>query len=355
VAHLETDFVLQVIAKDTGIPKAILETHPTISNHRALMATLVPKFALPAERPEIVFVCDQSGSMRGSRINLATEALQVFLKSLPVGVKFNICSFGSYHSFLWPRSVTYGQDTLSHAVQYAKSLQAGYGGTEMLAPLSATIENRYKDMSLNIVLLTDGEIWNQQDVFDELNEEIQENKAPIRVFTLGIGSGVSHSLIEGIAKAGNGFSQTVQEGEKMNSKVVRMLKGALSPHVNDYTLEVKYAAAGEEDSFELVEKVADSLKVKLDLQDKDNVLKSVSNYLSDGSETYLTHSRQNQQGQSPYSTHLQTSTHPCRQQMMPPAKTAMPTSNPFPHPRSFKHPNRYRPSSLSTAQPSISY
>jgi hypothetical protein len=275
--HLETDFVLQVVAKGTGTPKAVLEAHPTIPNHRALMATLVPKFALPAEKPEVVFVCDQSGSMGGSRMNLAIEALQIFLKSLPVGVKFNICSFGNYHSFLWPRSVTYSQATLDEAVRHAQGLQANYGGTEMLGPLQATIKNRYQDMSLEVIMLTDGETWNQDAIFNYLNQEIAETKAPIRIFTLGIGSGVSHALIEGIAKAGNGFSQAVGEGEQMGSKVVRMLKGALSPHISDYTLEVKYSPVEkEDDDFEIVEKVADSLKVKLDLNNQNEAPKPVS-------------------------------------------------------------------------------
>jgi len=118
-------------------------------------------------------------------------------------------------------------------------------------------------------------IWRPETLFEYLNQEITDKKAPIRVFTLGIGNGVSHSLIEGVAKAGNGFSQAVAEGEKMDQKVVRMLKGALSPHVTDYTLEVKYtdknkmASTDEgEDDYEIIEKVADSLKVKLDLNEK---------------------------------------------------------------------------------------
>jgi hypothetical protein len=186
-AQLETDFVLQIIAKYTGVPKAILEDHPTIPNHRALMATLVPKFALPPEKPEIVFVCDRSGSMGGTRINLAVQALKVFLKSLPIGVKFNICSFGSHHSFLWPRSVTYSQQTLDEAMRHADTFSADFGGTEMLPPLRATIEQRYKDSSLEVMMLTDGETWNQQALSSYLNESITESKAPIRVFTLGIG------------------------------------------------------------------------------------------------------------------------------------------------------------------------
>ena len=213
-AGLETDFVLQVIAKSSGVPKAILENHPTIADHRALMATLVPKFSLPPEKPEIVFVCDRSGSMGGTRIELAKQALKVFLKSLPIGVKFNICSFGWQHTFLWPRSVTYNQQFLDEAMAHADSFAANYGGTEMLQPLKATIEQRYKDMPLEIMMLTDGETWDQQNLFSYLNEAITEHKAPIRVFTLGIGNGVSHALIEGIAKAGDGFAQIVGKARR---------------------------------------------------------------------------------------------------------------------------------------------
>ena len=45
-----------------------------------------------------------------------------------------------------------------------------------------------------------------------------------------------------------------------------MLRGALSPHITDYSLEVKYEVAGEEDEFEIVEvfdKVAEGLKSSL--------------------------------------------------------------------------------------------
>lgn len=269
---LETDFVLQIVAKDSGIPRAILENHPTVSDHRALMATLVPKFALPSERPEVVFVCDRSGSMGGTRITLAIQALKVLLKSLPVGVKFNICSFGSRYSFLWEKSATYSQQTLDESMNHINSFAANYGGTELRQPLEATIANRYKDIPLEIIMLTDGEAWRQGALFAFLNEEITVKNSPIRIFPLGIGTGVSHAFIEGVARAGNGFSQAVGEGEKMDAKVVRMLKGALSPHINDYTLEIKYSEYSgldsSDDGFELIEKVADALNVQLNLSEQ---------------------------------------------------------------------------------------
>jgi len=264
-AELDRDFVLQVVAKEAEIPKALLETHPTIPGQRALMTTLVPKFALTPERPELVFICDRSGSMAGFKMKTLVSALVVFLKSLPAGVKFNICSFGSTHSFLWNKSKAYSELSLKEAIRHVESFDANLGGTEMLAPIKGTLDRRYKDMPLDVFLVTDGQIWNSAELFNYLNSEIQVNKAPVRVFTLGIGNDVSHSLIEGVARAGNGFSQSVGNNEKFENKVVRMLKAGLTPHISDYTLEVKYD--DEDGDFELVEKVTHSLKVKLAISD----------------------------------------------------------------------------------------
>ncbi|KAG5795426.1 hypothetical protein H9Q69_005519 [Fusarium xylarioides] len=260
--HLEQDFVVQVVATKLGEPSAILETHPTIPNQRAIMTTLVPKFKLPAEKPEIVFICDRSGSMGGQIPGLKT-ALHIFLKSLPVGVKFNICSFGSHFSFLWDRSQSYSQETLDKAVQHVETFGSDYGGTEMYQPFEATFKKRYKDMNLEVFLLTDGEIWDQDRLFQLINKEVADSKGAARVFSLGIGAGASTSLIEGIARAGNGFAQTVADDEKMDKKVVRMLRGALFPHISDYSLEIKYdkGDSSTEDDFELIEKVVDALKI----------------------------------------------------------------------------------------------
>jgi hypothetical protein len=264
-AALEKDFVLIVQAKDIGMPKAILETHPTIPHHRALMATLVPKFSLPPSRPEIVFVADRSGSMAGN-IDMLISAMKVFLKSIPVGVKFNICSFGTSCTFLWPQSKSYTAETLAESTAHLQSFSANMGGTETFRAIKATVDRRFTDLPLEIMLLTDGDIWRQEELFAYVNEQVANSKGSIRIFPLGIGNGVSHALIEGLARAGNGFAQSVQHGERLDNSVVRMLRGALSPHITDYTLEVKYDQ--EEDDFELIERVAEGMKVLLSDSEK---------------------------------------------------------------------------------------
>jgi len=86
-----------------------------------------------------------------------------------------------------------------------------------------------KDIPLEIMLLTDGEIWDQQSLFSYLTRRSLRVRLHFASSLLGIAMGFSHALIEGVARAGNGSQQAVGEGEKMDSKVVRMLKGSLTP------------------------------------------------------------------------------------------------------------------------------
>lgn len=199
-------------------------------------------------------------------IPILKSALKVFLKSLPVRTKFNICSFGSTHSFLSPKSRSYDSDSLKEAVAHVEDFAANYGGTEIQNAMKAAIDSRFADLDCEILLLTDGDIWRQQELFNYLNDTVGNE---IRVFSLGIGGSVSSSLIEGVARAGKGFAQMVGEGEKFENKVVRMMKGALFPHVSDYTMEVKYEKSMDEEddaTWEMVEKVTDGLKVMLTKQ-----------------------------------------------------------------------------------------
>ncbi|KAJ9293738.1 hypothetical protein DTO271G3_7620 [Paecilomyces variotii] len=247
---LERDFVMVVNAEGQDQPVAFLETHPSIPNQRALMTSLVPKFGLPDNTPEIVFVIDRSGSM-ASNIPTLQSALRVFLKSLPVGVMFNICSFGSSYSFMWHRSKDLDAACLDAALNYVNTIESNMGGTEMYQAVDATLKNRFKDKELEVLLLTDGDIWEQNKLFSLINEASKENT--VRFFPLGMGSGASSSLVEGIARAGNGFSQFVLENEELDKKVIRMLKGALTPHIKDFSLEVEYAAVDNDDDFEMVD------------------------------------------------------------------------------------------------------
>ena len=190
------------------------------------------------------------------------RALKILLRSLPVGIHFNICSFGSSHSFLWNKSHEYGEGSLAEATKHVDGFESNYGGTETLAAVKASIEARDVRQDLALILCTDGDIWQQEEFFSYLNNQVRDSEKHIRLFPLGIGDSVSSALIEGAARAGKGFASRVGENEKLDGKVVRMLKGALTENV-DYTFDVKYGPNedDEDNGFVLIDHVADSLSV----------------------------------------------------------------------------------------------
>ncbi|CAI7578931.1 unnamed protein product [Penicillium pancosmium] len=253
---IQEDFVVTVGSSKQDLPFAFLETHPVLPNQRALMVSLIPKFGLPQSASEIIFVIDRSGSME-DKISTLRLALEVFLKSLPIGIHFNIVSFGCRSKSLWPRSKICDRENLEEALKYTKKIKADMGGTEVLNALRDAVANRYQDKVPEVLLLTDGEVWDQDAVFDFVGKAVKESSA--RFFTLGIGNAVSHSLIGGISRAGMGFSQSVQNYEELNKTIVRMLKGALMARVTDATLDMNLPDLEGED-FMVVEPIEEDLK-----------------------------------------------------------------------------------------------
>ena len=118
---------------------------------------------------EYIFFIDRSYSMKET-IKLARKALITFLYSLPANSKFNICSYGSWHEFMFPeaRSVRYDDNTMQIATQKIAEFKADFGGTEIYEPLKELFEKPKSNdiMPSHIYLLTDGAIWDTDIVIE---------------------------------------------------------------------------------------------------------------------------------------------------------------------------------------------
>ena len=256
---LDRDLVIVVQALRLDAPRALVERHPRDGTH-AISLTFSPRFELnPIRSLELFFIVDRSGSMSGTPIRKAGAALELFLRSIPCEDHyFNVIGFGSSHQALFPRSVAYNADSLKRGTVYAERMEADLGGTEMMSAFQEVFKQRRRDMSTQIFLLTDGEIWDVDplcEVIREAVDEAEKSNSSVRVFSLGIGDSVSHHLIESVARAGGGYAQHVVESERMEKKVLNMLKSALVPAATN--LGVRWTSemdpADQEEEFVLVE------------------------------------------------------------------------------------------------------
>jgi Vault protein inter-alpha-trypsin domain/von Willebrand factor type A domain len=240
-ASLSRDFVLLILTSSPGLftSRALVEQHPDLPERLAMMVTVNPYdlfasyLSSTAFKGDIIFVADRSGSM-ASKIEALKIAMRVFLKSLPQDCHFNICSFGSTWSSLWPCSREYSHETLSLAEHHiATSFKSDMGGTELLPALQGVVKQCMMPGELNteIIVLTDGEVWKTEETIDFVRSTRTGSSEKIRFFALGIGDAVSHRLVEGIGRQGGGFAEVVavDAAARWESRVIRMLKGALTP------------------------------------------------------------------------------------------------------------------------------
>jgi Vault protein inter-alpha-trypsin domain/von Willebrand factor type A domain len=247
LTFLTRDFVLDITTEPpdgSEAPHAWLEVHPSFANHKAVMLTIPPSFMLRNESAggaaEIIFVADRSGSMIDKMESLKS-AMDIFLRSIPPGRRFNIWCFGDRYNFLWPNSQDYQQQTLDSALGFVKrEFKANMGGTELLPALKGMVEARDRSRMTDIVVLTDGEVWRLDETIEFVQQTRRDSEGRVRVFALGVGNAVSHELIEELAKAGGGYAEVIPAASQggWEDRLVSMLRATLSSHVGPLQIEL---------------------------------------------------------------------------------------------------------------------
>ncbi|XP_035700370.1 von Willebrand factor A domain-containing protein DDB_G0292740 [Folsomia candida] len=205
------------------------------SGSTAAMTHLIPSFALNEEKVELIILVDRSGSMGGYSIRMASAALQLFLHSLPTDCYFSVIGFGSSYELLFKEgSLKYGPESLHETVNYAKSISANLGGTEILAPLKDIYSRPHiRGYLRQIFVITDGAISNT----DQVISLVKQNAHNSRLFALGIGPSASHYLVQGIATAGGGTCAFVEGDDSIQNATLSQLKNSLQPSLTEINLE----------------------------------------------------------------------------------------------------------------------
>jgi Ca-activated chloride channel family protein len=156
---------------------------------------------------EYVFVVDVSGSMEGFPLETSKQLLTELIGNLRPSDFFNVILFAGDSTALSESPLVANHENISRAVDLI-SQQRGSGGTELNEAMKhAMALKRQPNVSRSIVLITDGYISAEKEVFDN----IRANLGNTNVFTFGIGSSVNRYLIEGVARAGMGEPFVVEK------------------------------------------------------------------------------------------------------------------------------------------------
>ncbi len=202
------DFILRYRLAGEEITSGLLLYQGRNENFFLLMAE-PPRVVEAGEVPsrEYIFVLDVSGSMNGFPLDTAKKLMSDLANVLRPSDTFNIVVFADGSATFSPLSVPATRPNLTRALQFIGQKKGG-GGTRLLAALERAVAvPRQREASRSIVLVTDGYIEAEADVFDY----VRAQRNAVNVFAFGIGSSVNRFLIEGIARAGLGEPFIVTE------------------------------------------------------------------------------------------------------------------------------------------------
>lgn len=231
-AALDRDVVVRIALAETHEPRVQVERGADGAAYA--LVSFRPRLEAKAAAAEVVFVVDRSGSMQGASIAEARNALQLALRSLRPGCRFNVIGFGSSFEPLFEESRLYDDASLAEASAHVKGLEADLGGTEILPALEHALAAAPREgLARQVFVLTDGEVSNT----DEVIALARQHARHARVFTFGIGAGASQHLVKGLARAGEGEAEFIAPGERIEAKVMRQLSRALTAALTEVRVE----------------------------------------------------------------------------------------------------------------------
>jgi Ca-activated chloride channel family protein len=238
------DFVLEVQQAESTQPKTALFLSPDpASGETYFLLSAFPPTVQPVKRVpmEMFYMIDVSGSMGGTSITQAREALVQALDRLSPGDRFGILAFNhTYHEFA-SEPLTATSENVAAARRFVQNLEAG-GGTEMLPALLQVMRKPETPGYLrHIVLLTDGDLGNEEQIFDAL----RSNLSDARLYTVAIGSSPNFFLATKMAQFGRGtFTHIANIGE-IRDQMGLLLGTIESPVLTDVKLTFEGATVAD--------------------------------------------------------------------------------------------------------------
>jgi Ca-activated chloride channel family protein len=222
------DFVLEVRQAESKQPKTalFLSAEPGSGQSYFLLSAFPPTVQPTKRLPvEMLYMIDISGSMAGTSITQAREALLQALDRLGPNDRFGILAFNNEYYEFAAEPLTATTDNLNAGRHFVQHLEAG-GGTEMLPALQHLMRKSETSGYLrHIVLLTDGDLGNEEQIFAAL----RSNLGGARLYTVAIGSSPNFFLATKMAQFGRGTFTHIADIGEIREQMGRLLSTIESP------------------------------------------------------------------------------------------------------------------------------
>ncbi|PUE08223.1 VIT and VWA domain-containing protein [Limnohabitans sp. T6-20] len=222
-AWLDRDFVLTIHGlKDMAF--AMASADATQPGQYTLLTSATAHWdaaQTPPAKLRMKVLVDGSGSMQGDSNEQARDALDWLFHQLEMDDKVSLTRFGNHPLHVLPRLQRCTEAYQRRLRSEARNLKADFGGTEMDKALEAVIRVTSEDdrqlEGASILLITDGEVWNIENIVATVRQSGH------RLFALGVGSAPAESLLRELAEVSGGACEMVSPKQSMQQAVARLL------------------------------------------------------------------------------------------------------------------------------------
>lgn len=192
-----------------------------------------------AQAVNLCMVLDRSGSMAGEKLRYLKEAARLVVDRLGSADVLSIVVFddASPADLVVPASPVQDQELFKRRIQDIEERGGTHMSTGMRLGLQELQRGQSPDRVSTMLLLTDGQTWEDQQTCRDLADECRMDGIPMHVLGLGVGaeSNWDPRLLEDLARRSGGEWAVVEQPEQVSSffeKILHAMQGTAVTNAN---------------------------------------------------------------------------------------------------------------------------
>ena len=188
---------------------------------------------------DVTLVLDRSGSMEGEAIAHARAAASDIIRRLGSEDRVNVIAFDDDASPLFARPREADVQTRADALSYVARLRSG-GGTDIAFALDRALSSQHDSSARPqvVIFITDG-----QSAPAPALEVAARDRRDVRVFTVGVGTGVNRALLSRLAAVKRGTATFIDHASRIEAEVGHLYAQIAHPLLVGLSLELEGGVA----------------------------------------------------------------------------------------------------------------
>lgn len=186
-------------------------------------------FSVTGSSPiNLCLILDRSGSMAGEKLWCMKEAVKHIVDRLKPSDRLSVIVFDDIDpaEIVISSTLVKNQEELKRRVDTIEERGGTHLSTGMRLGLQEVQQGQRADRISNILLLTDGQTWEDQQECRELADQFRQVGVPLYLFGLGVGekSNWDPGLLEDLAQRSGGEWMVIETPEQVSVMFEKMLK-----------------------------------------------------------------------------------------------------------------------------------